>query len=204
MNTCSFGSISKRTVLHAHHAAPRVSDVGLAALFARLFRVRSAGKIRPLAAKERSSLFLFGIFGRNAASSKLAQFFLRRVGPHVFSELRKHFGMASCKVFMRGQALQIVDAVIRFDTVNVMHLFTGVKIGQPTCSYRPVDQCLAPHAQVPAVVLRRSVWKVLSENFSAARHGVKVAKSAVFNAVHHKADHVVPRLVANRITYTPS
>ncbi len=202
MNTRSFGSRRERAIFHPYNATTRVAGVGFAASFARLFGMRGAGNVRTFAANKSGALLGFGLFGRGAACSEQPQFHPRSFGSLVFSELRQHLGMTARQMFGRGQALKVFNPIVRFVSVDVVHLLVGVKPFHPACCYSSVNQHLTAHAQVTPVMLRRSVRQVLSENFSAARNGVKVVKSAVLDAAHRKANHVVPPPVTNKISFT--
>jgi hypothetical protein len=198
MNACTFGSLGKRAILNPQHAAACVSGVGFAALFARLFRVCSASKIRPLAAKERSPLFLFGLFGRNPAQPVFSDFAPRFFGSSIPAQSVHGFSMALQKVLSCCKALQIFQSVVRFYLVNVMYLFAWVKSLHPTLCYNAMDQ-FVPHNQITQRVRFRSVRSVFSKDFPATRYSVKVVISTVLNTVHRKADHVAPFRVVTGI-----
>jgi hypothetical protein len=204
MNARSFSSRCKRAILNPHNATLRVADVSFAASFARLVGMRGSSKVRTSAANKSSSLFGFGFLGRNAASSKLPQLFTGGFCSFVRPQLRQQFSMALCKMLSCGQTLKVFNPVVGLNPVNVMHLFGGIKTFHPAHRHNAVHKHLAAHAEIAPVVLGWRVWAVLSENFSAARNSVKVVISPVFNAVHRKANHVVPPLVANKITFTPA
>ena len=204
MNARSFSSRCKRAILNPHNATLRVADVSFAASFARLVGMRGSGEVRTSAANKSSSLFGFGFLGRNAASSKLPQLFTGGFSPFVFPVCAKNVSVFFRKVLVLRQTFQVFNPVVGLNPVNVMHLFGGVKTLHPAHRHNAVHKHFAAHAEIARIVLGRRVRTVLSENFSAARNGVKVVINPVFNAVHRKANHVVPPLVANKIIFTPA
>jgi hypothetical protein len=201
MNSSRFGSRCKRPVLNAQHAAPRVSGVGFAAPSARFFGVFGSRKERTLATDQSSSLLGFCLVGRHFSGSVLAKLFACLFGAFVFAVLQKQFGVAVNKVLALRQTLKVFQPVVCFVPVNVVNLLFRVKIRHPANCHDAMQQ-LPTNAQVSHGVLAGRVRAVLSENFSAARNGVKVIKGAVFHAIDRKANHVVPPLVANKITFT--
>jgi len=168
--------------------------MGKAACLFGLFAVPRAGKVRPLAANQSGSLFGFRLFGRNAAQSSLPDLFSRFIGANV---MPVQPCVAVSKMFFGRQAFQVFRSVVSFVAVDVVNLFVGVKRLQPASGHNAVHQVVAaPKRQVPILTFGRYVGKKLSENFSAARNGVKVVKESVLDSVYFYAQHAVPLKVA--------
>ncbi|MEY2916059.1 MAG: hypothetical protein RL454_988 [Actinomycetota bacterium] len=100
--------------------------------------------------------------------------------------------MPITKVFFGGNAFKIFSPVVRLVTVDVVHLFGGVKILQPASSYNAVHETPSAQNKVSLIVVMRDVWVHISKNFPATRDSVKMVKRSVFNTIHRKANHVVP------------
>ena len=132
------------------------------------------------------------LFGSRVLAVRCAQ----TKKPHLFSGFFRSKVvtvqpmMAFRKMFFGGYALKVFCTVVRFVSVDVVDLLSGVKIIQPASSYNTVHEPLPTKRQVPAIVLVRRVRMHLSKNFSAARNSVKMVKHTVFNSVHRKANHV--------------
>jgi hypothetical protein len=194
VNTCSLSRFRKGAVFNTKHAALRVARVGEAARLFGLFAVPCAGEVRPLAANQSGSLFGFRLFGRNAAQSSLPNLFPRFGATHMLS---KYIPVAFNKMFSGGQAFQVFRSVVSFVAVDVVDLLAGVKRLQPASRNSTVHQVVAaPKRQVAILTFGWSVGKKLSENFSAARNGVKVVKESVLDSVYFYAQHAVPFKVA--------
>jgi hypothetical protein len=200
MDASSLTCSRERTVHDAPHAALRVADVLFASSLARLSGVRRTGEVRPFSTYQRGPLLGFGVLGRNRALPRLPQLRSGFVGPFVFTGNCKNIGVPFSHMFILRQALKIFQTVIGFVSVNVVDLFGRIKTVHPTFRYNAVDKMLAAQAKVTLVMLRRCVWAMLSENFPAARDGVKVINGPVFRAIDRKANHAVSSVVANMIT----
>ena len=104
-------------------------------------------------------------------------------------------------MLFRGDAFQIIRSVVVFCSIDVVNMFGWIKAIQPTFCHNTVHEPLSAQHQIP---LRVCGWRIrhhLSENFSAARNGVKMVKHAVLNAVHRKADHVGDTFAVNLYFY---
>lgn len=110
----------------------------------------------------------------------------------VSSDLARYIKMPIAKVFFGGNAFKIVGSVIGFIAVDVVNLFKGVKVLQPTSRNNSVHKTLSAQHKVSLCVVMGSVGVQISKNFPATRDGVKMVKHTVFNTVHRKANHVVP------------
>ena len=100
MNACSQSRRCKRAVFNPKHATLSVAMMGEAARLFRFSTVRCARKVRTFAAKQRSTLFCFGFFGRNFAKPRLPNLFSRFQTANV-SAASGMFG----GVFYSGKAL---------------------------------------------------------------------------------------------------
>jgi hypothetical protein len=81
-----------------------------------------------------------------------------------------------------------------------MNFFVGVKRLQPASRHNTMHKLLTKH-QVASVMHRRNVRLELSESFSAARNGVKVAKESVLDSVYFYAQHAVPLRVTKESAF---
>lgn len=104
-------------------------------------------------------------------------------------------------MLFRGDAFQIIRSVVVFHSIDVVNMFGRIKVIQPTLCHNTVHEPSSAQYQVPLRVRGGHIRHQLSENFSAARNGVKMVKHAVFNAVHRKADHVGDALAVNFYSY---
>jgi hypothetical protein len=154
-----------------------------------LLRVPCAGKIRSFTADQSGSLFGFRLFGRNAAQPSLPDFFSRFGRSNIMAV---DSSVSIAKMFFRRQTLKVFNSVVSFVSVNVVDLLARVKRLHPTSGHNTVHQTLPPKSQVAHVVTGGRVWLELSENFSAARNGVKVVEESVFDSVYFYAQHAVP------------
>jgi hypothetical protein len=204
MNTSSFTCSRERSVHSALHATSRVADVLFASLLLRLFGVGCTGKIRALSTNQRSPLFCFGFFGRDRAKPRVAQFLSCFVGPFVFSKGLAYICVSVAQMLNLRNALKVIQSVIGFITVNVVYLFGWVKVTHPTFGNNTVYQPFAAYAKIPPVMFGWRVRAMLSENFPAARDGVKVIKGAILDTIDRKANHAVSFVVANMITLPAS
>jgi hypothetical protein len=136
--------------------------------------------------------FAAGFLAVNRAPTKLTYLLPGSVCSGVSSDLARYVKMPFAKVFFGGKTLKIVGSVVNLVAVNVVNLFNGVKILQPTSSYNSVHKAFPAQHKVSLRMLMGSVGMQISKNFSAARDGVKMVKHTVFNTVHRKANHVVP------------
>jgi hypothetical protein len=204
MNTSSFTCSRERSVHSALHATLRVADVLFASLLLRLFGVGCTGKIRAFLTYQRGPLFCFGFLGRDRAKPRFAQFLSCFVGPFVFSKGLAYICVPVAQMLGLRNALKIIQSVIGFIAVNVVYLFGWVKIIHPTFGNNTVYQPFAAHAKIPHIMSGWCVGAMLSENFPAARDGVKVINGAIFDAIYRKANHAVSFEVANMITLPAS
>jgi len=104
-------------------------------------------------------------------------------------------------VFFRSDAFQIIRSVVVFYPIDVVNMFSWVKVIQPTFRHNTVHKPLSAQHQVPLRVRGGRTRLHLPENFSATRNGVKMVKYAVFNAVHRKANHVEDVLAVDFYPY---
>ena len=191
MNACSLSRFRKGAVLNPKHAAPSVAWMNEASRLLGFFAVPSAGKIRPLAANQRGALFSFCLFGRNAAQSSLPNFVSRFWRANVLAQFGKQIRMPATQVLSLRQAFKIFCSVVGFVTIDVVNFFGWVKRLQPASRHDTVHKIFAK-SQVPLAMHSRNVRLELSENFSAARNGVKVIKESVLDSVYFYAQHAVP------------
>lgn len=119
--------------------------------------------------------------------SKLAQFLPSFVSSNVFTSFSS---MPLAKMFFWRYALKIFRSIVGLYSIDVVDMFSRVKIIQPTFCYNTVHQSLPTQNQISSGVIGGDARLKLPQNFAAARHSIQVVKYAVFNAVHHKADHV--------------
>jgi hypothetical protein len=200
MNACSNRRVSKGPVFHSLHAATRVSDVGFAAGVARLFGVRGSRKVRPFAANQSGTLLCFGLFGRDPAKPKLPDFIAGFFASSIPAKAINVFRMAFQQVLSCGKAFKVFQPVIRLVSVDVVNLFSLIKVSHPAVRYSSVDKVFTSYTRIAQWMGCRRIRPVLSKDFPAARNSVKMVKHTVFNAVHRKVDHVVPpRLVTGII-----
>ena len=193
MNTCSLGRFGKGAIDHSQHLASGVPGMAFALGLKRLGSMWSASKEGALASQQRGSLLGFGFFGSHRAKTSL---------PNLFSG----FGCSDVvtiqpfvsvsKVFFGGQALKVVGSVVSLIAIDVMNVLCWIKIIQPARSHNTMHQSLATKRQVSMRMLGRNVRLELSENFSAARNGVKVIEESVNDSVYFYAQHAVPLKVA--------
>lgn len=101
-----------------------------------------------------------------------------------------------CKMLFSGKALKVFRAVVSFVAVDVVNMFVRVKRIQPTSSHDTVRKPTFTQCGIPIKARQRNVRLELSENFSAARNGVKVVKESVLDSVYRYANHAVPLTVA--------
>lgn len=193
MNASSFSRFSKRTVLNPQNAASCVAGMSFAPLLARLQAMRSPRKVRSFTAFKRSALLRSGFLGRNRTKTSLTNLFARFRRSNVLTEV---FAMVVFKMVSLRQTLQVFDVVVSFVAVNVVNLFSWVKRFQPASGHDTVHQTPAPQRKVPHAVVSRRVRLELSENFSAARNGVKMIKESVLDSINFYAQHAVPLKVA--------
>ena len=189
MNASSLSCFCKGAVLNPKHAAPCVAMMGKATLFFRRFAVSGALKVGTFAARQRGALFSLSLFGSDFPKSALADLFPRFGCSDVMSV---HSSVSVSKMFFGRQALKVFNSVVGFVSVNVVNLFGGIKRFKPASSHNAMHQTLASEHQIPHIVFVGCIRKKLSENFSAARDGVKVVEESVFDSVYGYANHAVP------------
>ena len=202
MNARSFSSRCKRAILNSQHATPRVAEMLFASFLAGRFGVLRPRKVWPFTVFKRSALLRFGFFGCHTPSAVLPQFFARFFSSFVFAQSYEQISVSACKMLLRGKALQIFQSVVRLIFVNVVDVFTRIKVFHPTHRYNAMEQMFAAYRQIPIRVFGWCVRAVLSENFPATRNGVVVVENPVFNTVNFKANHVVSPMMANKILYS--
>jgi len=147
------------------------------------------------------SFFAAGFLAVNRACAKLTYLLPSSFCSGVSANLARYVMMPFAKVFFGGEALKVVGSVVRLVTVNVMNLFKGVKILQPTSRYNSVHKTLSTQHKVSLCVVMRNVGMQISKNFPAMRDCVKMVKHTVFNTVHRKANHVVPFWVIAKTSF---
>jgi hypothetical protein len=192
MNASSQSGSGKRPIHHAFYAASCVSDVRFAPFGAGFFGVRGAGKIRSFAAKQRSTLFCFGLFRRNRPQPGLTNFLSGFFGSDVSTGHGQHVCMAFLEMFFTSKTLKVLQPIVGLIVVHVMDLFSRVKFWHPAFRHNPMNEVFAAHTQVAAVMEARRIRAQLSKNFSAARNSVKMVKESVFDSVNYYAGHGVP------------
>ena len=138
------------------------------------------------------SFFAAGFFAVNRACAKLTYLLPSSFCSGVSANLARYVMMPFAKVFFGSNAFKIVGSVVSFITVNVVDLFKGGKVLQPTSRNNSVHKTLSAQHKVSLCVVMGSVGVQISKNFSATRDGVKMVKHTVLNTVHRKANHVVP------------
>jgi hypothetical protein len=158
-------------------------------------------KVRPLAAKQGRSLFGFRLFRRNATQPSLPKLLSGLWRANVLAVFSKHVCVSIAQVFGLRQAFQVFCSVISFVAVNVMNFFVGVKRLQPASRHNAMHKPLTAENQVAHVVSSGRMWLELSENFSAARNGVKVVKESVLDSVYFYAQHAVPLRVTKESAF---
>jgi len=191
MNACSQSRRCKRAVFNPKHATLSVAMMGEAARLFRFSTVRCAKKIRTFAAKQRSTLFCFGFFGRNFAKPRLPNLFSRFRAANV-SAASGMFG----GVFYSGKAFKVFHSVVSLITVDVVDMLVGVKRLQPASRNNTVHKSAPAERKIAQRVFCGCIGKMISENFSTARNGVKVVKESILDSVYLDANHVVPFKVA--------
>jgi hypothetical protein len=155
-------------------------------------------KVRSFAPKQCSSLFSLRFFGSNFPKPRL---------PNLFTGFRRanvvaHFAsMAGAKMFFGCQAFKIFGSVVRLNTVNMVNVLIWVKRLKPTFSHNAVHKPTTTKRQITLVMLGGCVNKKFSENFSAARHSVKVVVKSIFDSVYLDASHVVPFRVVKESSF---
>lgn len=189
----SFSCFCKGAVLRPLNATPSVAVVVDAARFSRLFAVRRSRGVRAFAAQQSRPLFGFRFLGRNTTQPRLANLFAR-FNSDAMSTVR--FSMSVGKVLFGCQALKIFNAVVSLVAVYMVNLFGWGKRFQPTSRHYAVHKPFTAKNQVALIVPSGGVRLELSENFSAARHGVKVVEESVLDSVYVDAGHAVPFKVA--------
>ena len=192
MNASSHSGSGKRPILNAFDTAFGVSDVGFASSGAGLFGMRGTGKIRSLAAEQGSTLFCFGLFGRNRPQSSLTDFLSGFFGSGISAVLQHHVSVALQEMFSLGEALKISKPVIRFVVVYVVDLFVGVKIRHPALRYNAMNKQFTAQHVIAVRSWARLVRDELSKNFSASRNSVKMVKESILDSVDCYAGHGVP------------
>jgi hypothetical protein len=200
MNTSRFTCSRERSVHDATHATFRVADVLFTSPLFRLFGVRGAGKIRPFLSFKRGPLFLLGFFGRNGPKPRLTQFGLHFVSPFVSTDVAGNICMPVSQMFGLRKTLKVFQAIVGLNTINVMNLLGCVKTIHPTFGDDTVSKKFTAQTKIALAMFRGRVWAMLSDNFPAARDGVKVIKGAVFHVIYCKANHAVSSVITNMIT----
>jgi hypothetical protein len=200
MDTSSFTCSRERSVHNTRHATLRVADVLLTSLLLRLLGVWRASKIRPFLSFKRGPLFCFGFIGRDRAKPRLTQFNSHFVSPFVSTDIAGNICVPVSQMLNLRNALKIFQTIIGLNAVNVMNLLGRIKTFHPTFSNDTVHKKFTAHAKIPPIVFGWRVGAMLSENFPAARDGVKVVKGAVFHALYCKANHAVSSVITNMIT----
>ena len=138
------------------------------------------------------SFFAARFLAVNRTRTKLPYLLPNSFCSGVFADLTRYVMMPVAKVFFSGKALKIIGSVVLLVTVDVMNLFKGVKILQPASRHNSVHKASAPQHEVSLRMVMRGIRVQISKGFSATRNSVKMVKHTVFNAVHRKANHVVP------------
>lgn len=190
MNASSQRRFSKGAIFNTKHTAPSVARVFEAACLSRFFTVRCTGKVGSLAAQQRGSLFGFRFLRGNGAKSSLTDL-LSRFGRHTV--VTYYPGMTLTKVLFGGKAFEIFRSVVRFNPIDVMNLFCGVKQIQPASRNNAVHEVVSPaEGEITIGTQGRCVRLELSENFSAARDCKKVVEESILDSVYLDAYHAVP------------
>lgn len=162
----------------------------------RLGAMWSASKEMALASQQRGSLLGFGFFGSHRAKTSLTNLFSGFRCSKVLAIGRHFFCVPVKQMLLLRQAFQVVCTIVRFVSIDVMNLFARIKVVQPTSRHNAMHQSLTTKCKIPHVVFGWGVRLELSENFSAARNGVKVVEKSVNDSVYFYAQHAVPLKVA--------
>ena len=172
-----------------------------AARFPGFFAVRGSGKVRAFATQQCGALLRLSLLGRNRTEAGLANFFARFGGTNVLAVFAKLGKVPVAEMLLRRQALKVFRTVVGLVAVDVVNLLGWVKRLQPARGHNAVHEPLTPKHQVAHVVQGGCVRLELSENFSAARHGVKVVEELVLDSVYRDAEHAVPLKVAKESSF---
>jgi hypothetical protein len=194
MNASDFSSFRKGAIFNTHNPASCIPVMGKTALFFGFFAMTSTSEQRTFATDKRGALLSLCLLGCNPSGAVKANLLPCFRATDVLAELYQKLAMPFSQMFALRKAFKVVGAVVGFVTVNVVDLFVWLEIFKPTCRHNSVHKP-APKPQVP---LRMNSWGTrlhLSDNFSAARNGVKMVKESVLGSFYRNADHDVPSLV---------
>ena len=134
MNSGGNCSLSERPIFGAVNSAFDISDVRFAALLNGCFGRRSSVEERSFAAKQSSSLFCFGFFGRDFAESRLSNSFSGFIGSGISTKAGHHVSVSFNKMFACRKAFKIFKSIISFVAVDMVDMINRVKIIHPTFS----------------------------------------------------------------------
>ena len=196
MNTCSLGRFSKGAIDHSQHLASGVPGMAFALGLQRFGAMWSASKEGALASQQRGSLLGFGFFGGHRAKPSLSNLFSGFRCSDVMRHFVQRISMTFKNVLSMREAFKIVGPVVGLVAVNVMNMLRWIKVVQPALSHNTMSQSVATDDGVSVRSRSRLTWLELSENFSAARNGVKVVEESVNDSVYFYAQHAVPLKVA--------
>lgn len=196
MNTCSLGCFSKGAIDHTQHLASGVSGMVFALGLKRFGTMWSASKEWTLASQQRGPLLGFGFFGSRNAKTSLPNLFSGFRCSDVMCHFVQRIAVSFHKVFSGGQALKVIDSVVRFVAVDVVNVLARIKAIQPASSHDTMHQTFASKGDVTVFSGNWDIRLELSENFSAARNGVKMVEESINDSVYFYAQHAVPLKVA--------
>jgi hypothetical protein len=194
MNASDFSSLRKGAIFNTHNPASCIPVMGKTTLFFGRLAMTSTSEQRTFATNKRGALLSLCLLGCNPSGAVQANLLPRFRATDVLSVLNQHVVMPFLQMLFLRKTFKVVGAVVCFVTVNVVNLFARIKILKPTGSHNAVHKP-RPETQVPLLVNGLGAREQLSDNFSAARNGVKMVKESVFGSFYRDANHVVPRLV---------
>jgi hypothetical protein len=196
VNACSFSGFCEGAVLNPKNHATSVARVIEAALPLRFFAVPGSLKVRTLSPQQRGSLFGFGLFRSYAAKPRLPKLFSHLGRAFVPAVSLKHFAVPLAHMFRLRQAFQVIGSIVRFVSVNMMHLFVRNKVWQPALRHHAMQKLLTADRQVAVGTQDGLVKGERSENFPASRYGVQVIEQSKLDSVCNDAVHgVTPKVI---------
>jgi hypothetical protein len=195
MNASDLSRLREGAIFNTHNPASSIAVMGETSRFCGSIAMTSTSKKRTFAAKKCGTLLSSCLIGRNPSGAILANLLPRFWRTDVAAKFLKQVAMSFLQMLSLRKAFKVVGAVVGFVTVNVMDLFTWLKIFKPTSCHNAVHKPLPSETQIPVIVVCRGIRLQLSDSFSTARNGVKMVKKSVLDFFYRNANHVVPRLV---------
>jgi hypothetical protein len=89
------------------------------------------------------------------------------------------------------KAFKVFNAVVCFVVVDVVNLLLGVKSAKPALRHNTMQKQTVADGKIAIFSFARRIRKMLFDNFSAARNGIKVVKESVLDSVNPSAQHAV-------------